>query len=138
MMLAFDYTILAEVDALLNATATILIIAGLIAIKRGHERAHKILMLSATVVSAAFLVSYLTYHYHVGQVKYTGSMRPLYLAILIPHVILAVVQLPLIFLTIRAGLRDERAKHRRLARITAPMWLFVSITGVVIYCMLWM
>ena len=139
ILASFDFHILADVDATLNAIATVLIVAGLIAIKRGNESLHKKMMLSATAVSALFLVSYLTYHYTVGSVKYagTGTIRTVYFVLLISHIILAAVQVPLILLTLRAAFRGDRAKHRRLARITAPIWLYVSVTGVIIYAMLW-
>lgn len=138
-MLGFDFTVLADVNAALNGVATILIVAGLIAIKRGAERAHKRLMLSAAAVSVAFLASYLVYHWQVGSVRFEreGVIRTVYLAILIPHVILAAIQGPLILLTIWHGVRDNRAKHRRLAKFTAPIWLYVSVTGVVIWYMLY-
>ena len=136
---SFDYSILADVDAVLNAAATLLIVAGLIAIKRSKERLHKCLMLSAAGVSALFLVSYLTYHFNVGSVEFghRGPVRVIYLAILITHVILAVVQVPLILRTIYLGLKDRREQHKRWARITAPVWLYVSVTGVVVYLMLY-
>ena len=94
---------------------------------------------AAVGVSAAFLVSYLVYHAKVGSVKYTGegAIRVVYLAILITHVILAAVQVPLIIMTVVRGLKGQLDKHRRLARITAPIWLYVSLTGVVIYVMLY-
>jgi len=134
-----DYSFLADVNAALNATAFVLICAGLTAIKRGHERAHKALMLTAVGVSALFLASYLFYHYNVGSVKFEGEgpVRWFYLAILISHIILAVVQVPLIVMTVIRGLKDQRQKHKRLAKITAPIWLYVSLTGVVVYVMLY-
>lgn len=131
---------LADLNAALNGLATILIVVGLVAIKRKKETLHKAMMLSAAAVSAVFLVSYLWYHYQVGSVKYSGPeglLRTTYFVILISHIVLAAVQLPLIILTILHGLRDRREKHRRLARITAPIWLYVSITGVVVYYMLY-
>ncbi len=136
---SFDFGILADVDAVLNAGATVLIVAGLIAIKRGKEKLHKCLMLSAAAVSALFLVSYLTYHFNVGSIEFghQGPVRVIYFAILITHVILAVVQVPLILRTIYLGLRDRREQHKRWARITAPVWLYVSVTGVVVYVMLY-
>lgn len=139
MLAAFDIRILADVNAILNSIALILILTGLWAIRRGNERLHVRLMLAATGVSGLFLVSYLTYHFNAEPVKYTGSgvMLYVYYAILISHVILAIVQVPLILLTITFGLRDRRAKHRRLAKITAPIWLYVSFTGVVYYWILY-
>ena len=132
---------LPDVNAALNSVAFVLICLGLAAIKRGDEVRHKKLMLSAVAVSATFLVSYLIYHYYVGSVKFQGQgfIRVVYFAILISHIILAAVQVPLIVGTVILGLRDRREKHRKWARITAPVWLYVSITGVIVYVMLyWM
>lgn len=136
---AFDFRILADVNATLNGLACVLIIAGLFAIKARRERLHKILMLSATGVSALFLVSYLTYHANAEPVLFRGdgAIRSVYFAILISHIVLAVVQVPLILMTVWSGLKDRRARHRRLATITTPIWLYVSITGVVVYLMLY-
>jgi uncharacterized membrane protein YozB (DUF420 family) len=130
---------LPDLNAALNATALVLICCGLVAIKRGRETLHKRLMLSAAAVSLAFLASYVVYHLQVGQVRYQGqgALRVLYLAILFSHVVLAIVQVPLILATIWYGLRDRRERHRRLARITAPIWLYVSLTGIVVYLMLY-
>lgn len=136
---SFDFRILADVNATLNAIAFALIVAGLIAIKRRREALHEKLMLAAAVVSALFLVSYVTYHLNGEPVRFEheGAIRVVYLTILATHIVLAVVQVPLILLTIIAGLQDRRARHRRLARITAPIWLYVSLTGVVVYLMLY-
>ncbi len=133
------YVYLPDVNATLNAVAFVLICAGLIAIKRGREHAHKVLMMTAVGVSALFLISYLIYHYKVGSVKYEreGAIRVVYLVILISHIILAAAQVPLIVMTVWYGLRDQRAKHKRWAKITAPVWLYVSVTGVVVYLMLY-
>ena len=96
-------------------------------------------MLAATAVSAAFLACYLTYHFNAEPVKFggEGAIRTIYYVILISHIFLAVVQVPLILGTIWHGVKDNRAKHRKWAKITAPIWLYVSITGVVIYVMLY-
>ncbi len=130
---------LKEVNACLNGLATILIVSGFIAIKQGKEGLHKKLMLSAATVSALFLISYLTYHAEIGSVSYQGegAMRSIYFVILISHVILAVVQLPMIILVIVWGLQDKRERHRKLARVTLPIWLYVSVTGVVVYLLLY-
>ena len=134
-----DFRFLADLNAALNALALVLIVAGLIAIKRRNEGQHKALMFAATGVSAVFLGSSLVYHYYVGSVKYEGEgwVRPVYFTILITHIVLAVVQVPLIVLTILSGLKDDRARHRKLAKITAPIWLYVSVTGVIVYFMLY-
>jgi len=139
MIADFDYRVLADVNASLNAAALVLIIAGLVAIKRGREALHKKLMLSAAGVSAVFLASYLTYHLNGEPVEYQGqgAMRTVYFIILISHIVLAALQVPLIALTIVWGLQDKRARHLKVAKITAPMWIYVSSTGVLVYLMLY-
>ena len=134
-----DLRFLADVNATLNATAFVLAVSGLIAIKKRKESVHKRLMLSAAIVSALFLASYLTYHLTCEEVRFQGegAVRYVYFAILISHVILAVVLAPLLVCTVILGLRDRRPQHRRLARITAPIWIYVSVTGVVVYMMLY-
>ncbi|MEM7203757.1 MAG: DUF420 domain-containing protein [Planctomycetota bacterium] len=134
-----DATRLPEINAGLNALAFVLIVGGLIAIKRGNEMLHKRLMLTAVGVSALFLVSYLYYHAQVGHVEFggEGTIRTVYLVILFSHIVLAAVQVPLIVATVVLGLRDRRAAHRKVAKITAPVWLYVSVTGVVVYWMLY-
>jgi uncharacterized membrane protein YozB (DUF420 family) len=137
--LNFDVHQLPAVNAALNALATVLLISGWLLIKARRETAHKRVMLAAFVVSIAFLACYLVYHYHVGSVRFTGpsSVRVVYLAILASHVVLAAVVPVLAVITIYLGLTDRRQKHRRLARWTLPIWLYVSVTGVVIYVMLY-
>lgn len=139
MIAAFDFRILADLNAGLNASALVCILIGLAAIKRRNERLHIRMMLTATAISALFLVSYLTYHANAEPVRFEGQgfWRILYFTILIPHVILAVVMVPLIITTIVLGLRNRRERHRRFARITAPIWLFVSVTGVLYYVVLY-
>jgi len=139
-VIAFGLTDLPVVNASLNTVAAVLITAGFVAIKRGNKELHKKLMLSATAVSALFLVSYLTYHFGVGREKpYAGEGlgRTLYYAMLISHILLAFAVVPLVLLSIRAGLRDQIARHRRLARWTLPIWWYVSVTGVLIYLVLY-
>ncbi len=133
------YSYLPDLNATLNSIATVLIVCGLVAIKRGHVQGHKRFMLAAFGVSTVFLASYLTYHLSAPAVKFTreGWIRPVYFFILLTHIVLAAVQLPLILMTIRLGLRDERARHRRWAKVTAPIWLYVSVTGVVVYVLLY-
>ena len=130
---------LPTVNALLNATATVLLLAGYLQIKRRRVTAHRNLMLAAFVVSVVFLACYLFYHWHVGSKKFelTGPIRPLYYAILLTHVVLAAAVPVLAGVTIVLGLRDRREKHRRIARWTFPIWLYVSVTGVIIYLMLY-
>ena len=135
-----DVAILADVDATLNATAFVLIVAGLVAIKRGREALHKVLMLAATAVSAAFLACYLTYHFNAEPVKFQGegAIRQVYFPLLISHIVLAAVQVPLILRTLWLGLKDRRAQHKKWAKVTTPIWLYVSVTSVVVWWMLYM
>jgi len=139
MLAAFDFRVLAHVDASLNALSFVLITAGLVAVKRGAIELHKKLMLAAAAVSAVFLCCYLTYHLNAEPVKFGGEgwIRPVYFVLLISHVVLAVVQVPLILRTIQLGLQDRREQHKKWAKVTAPMWLYVSITGVLVYFMLY-
>ncbi|GAB4144335.1 MAG: hypothetical protein Fur0037_12100 [Planctomycetota bacterium] len=139
MLASLDFRFLAHVDAALNAVATVLIALGLAAIRRRRERLHRALMLSAACVSAAFLACYLTYHLNAEPHGFAGSgaARAVYLALLASHVLLAAVQVPLIATTIVLGLRGRRERHRRWARRTAPLWLYVSISGVLVYLMLY-
>ncbi len=133
-----SYYSLAPLNAILNATAGVLLLAGFYFIKTGRVRAHRACMLAAFAVSIAFLISYLVFHYHVGDVRFTGQgwIRPVYFSILIPHVVLAGVIVPLAIATLYFGLRGRFASHRRVARWTWPLWMFVSVTGVIIYLML--
>lgn len=137
--IANPWFFLKEVNASLNALSLLLLICGWIAIKSKREGLHKTCMLSAAAVSAIFLVSYLTYHAQIGSVSYSGQgiMRVVYFVILISHIILAALQVPLILMVIRRGLKGERERHRRLARITLPIWLYVSATGVIVFLMLY-
>ncbi len=132
---------LPHVNALLNLLATALLITGLRLIKRGQEDAHRRVMLACFGVSTLFLVSYLAYHFQVASVKfpsYPGPwIRTFYFGILASHVVLAMTVPFLAVATIYLGLRGRRAAHRRLARWTFPIWLYVSITGVVVYLMLY-
>lgn len=132
-------TDLPTLNALLNALAAILLTGGLVQIKRGNIAAHRRFMIAAFGMSGLFLVSYVIYHAQVGSVPYpgTGVWRVIYFAILIPHVILAAAVLPLALVTLRRGLARHDAAHRRIARITLPIWLFVSVTGVIVYVMLY-
>lgn len=130
---------LPALNAALNALAAVMLVVGWSLIKRRRERAHKITMLSAFAVSCVFLTSYLVYHYHVGSVRFAGppSVRAIYLAILLTHVVLAAAVPFLAGITIFLGLTDRRHRHRRLARWTLPIWLYVSVTGVIVYVMLY-
>lgn len=130
-------TDLPALNAVLNSCATVLVMAGLVAIKLRKPKLHTILMVAALAVSAAFLTSYLIYHYHVGHVRFAGegTVRVVYFTILITHLILAIANLPMIILTVIPALRQRFDRHRKLAKITAPVWLYVSITGVIVYLM---
>ena len=134
-----DVRDLPALNATLNAIATVLLVFAFVAIKRGDVDRHKKLMLSATGVSAAFLISYLIYHEAVGSVRFThqGIARTVYFAILVPHVVLAAIQVPLIVAVLWFALRGTFEKHKRVARIAWPVWMFVSVTGVLVYLMLY-
>jgi putative membrane protein len=134
-----DATDLPTLNAALNGLAAILLTAGFVQIKRGNVTTHRRLMLTAFGVSGLFLVSYVIYHVEVGSVPYpgTGIWRVVYFTILIPHVILAALVLPLALVTLQRGLIRNDAAHKAIARITLPVWLFVSVTGVLVYLMLY-
>jgi len=127
-----------SVNAALNATSATLLVAGLIAIRNGRREIHKRLMVSAFAASAVFLVGYILYHYAHGDTPYEGegTIRIAYFTILISHVLLSIVMLPMILTTFFFAARARFPAHKRLARWTLPIWLYVSVTGVVIYFML--
>jgi putative membrane protein len=130
---------LPTVNALLNGASTILLLVAYYWIRSGHIERHRRTMLGAFCTSALFLISYVVYHAQAGSKPFpgTGMARTVYFAILIPHVILAAAVLPLALVTLRRGLRRQDAAHRRIARVTLPIWLFVSASGVVVYLMLY-
>jgi len=130
---------LPTVNAALNSLATVLLAAGWIFIRRGQWRAHRAAMISAFAVSTLFLICYLTYHWLVGHVPFTGQgvVRPVYFTILITHILLAVTVPVLAIAMFVLALKGRWEAHRRLGRITMPIWLYVSVTGVVIYLMLY-
>jgi len=135
-----DYSIFPKINATLNGCSAVLLVTGRVLIARGQRAAHRAVMLTAFGTSALFLVSYLYYHWpHHGGIVYfrgTGWTRPLYFAILGSHTILAIVILPLVIITLNRGLRGRFDSHRAIARWTFPLWLYVSVTGVVVYLML--
>jgi putative membrane protein len=133
------YAALPTLNALLNATSASLLVAGYIAIRRGRRARHRALMIAALGASTLFLVSYLTYHAHAGTTRFVGSppVRAVYLAILGTHTVLAAAIVPLVILALVRALRGEFARHRHVARWALPLWLYVSVTGVVIYLMLY-
>lgn len=130
---------LPTLNAALNATSAVLLVAGLLFIRRRRIGAHRACMLAACATSTLFLASYLIYHARVGSVPYRGSgwHRPLYFSILISHTILAAAIVPLAIVTLRRALGGDFARHARLARVTLPIWIYVSVTGVVVYLMLY-
>ncbi|HTQ97435.1 MAG TPA: DUF420 domain-containing protein [Candidatus Acidoferrum sp.] len=127
-------------NALLNGISAILLACGYVAIRSGKRDLHKMLMLSAFFVSCAFLVSYVTYHIRIHQVIHfqgQGWIRPVYFALLLSHTILAIIIVPLILITIRRAYFQKFALHRQIARWTLPLWFYVSVTGVIVYFMVY-
>jgi protein SCO1/2/putative membrane protein len=131
--------VLPSVNAVLNATAAVLLVWGYTLIRRRRIAQHRKVMQTAFVVSCLFLVCYLVYHYQVGTVRFqrAGAIRTLYLTILGTHTLLAAAVPVLAIITLRRGLSARYDKHRRIARWTLPIWLYVSVTGVVVYLMLY-
>ena len=129
---------LPALNSLLNATTTILLILGYKAIKAKNKQRHIKLMLSATFTSALFLVSYITYHHFQGDTKFVaeGIVRPIYFAILISHIVLSVPLVPMVFTTLYHAFNKNYEKHKWMAKKTFPIWLYVSVTGVLIYVFL--
>lgn len=134
-----DYTTLPAVNATLNATAGVFLVSGWFFIKRREVSRHRFCMWAALVASSLFLASYLVYHANVGSVPFQGqgAIRTVYFVILITHVILAALIVPLAVMTLARALAERFDRHRRIARWTLPLWLYVSVTGVVIYLMLY-
>jgi uncharacterized membrane protein YozB (DUF420 family) len=130
---------LPAVNATLNALAGVLLVAGYFFIRTGRVKQHRRCMIAAFVTSALFLASYLTYHAQVGSVRFTreGIVRPLYFTVLITHVLLAAAVLPLAIVTLSRGLKARYREHRAIARWTLPIWLYVSVTGVLVYVLLY-
>jgi putative membrane protein len=130
---------LPTLNALLNAVAAVLLVAGRARIKRGDQAGHKRIMLTALTTSALFLISYSAYHLQVGSVPYPRHdwTRPVYLLILAPHVVLAALQVPFVIALVWLALRGRFEQHRRLARYVWPVWMFVSVSGVAVYLMLY-
>lgn len=134
-----SYADLPGLNATLNSISAVLLAAGYLQIRRRRVAAHRACMLAAFAVSTAFLVSYLVYHAHAGSVPFRrqGWIRPVYFSILISHIVLAAAILPMAILTLYRAWRERFEAHRRLARWTLPVWLYVSVTGVVVYLMLY-
>lgn len=134
-----DYSILPHFHGILNFTVSVLLVSGFIAVRKGNSEAHKKIMTLALILSGIFLASYLVYHYNVGSVAYPRHdwTRPLYFFILVPHIILAGVIVPFIFIAVYHALKGNLDKHRFWVRFVWPVWLFVAISGVVVYGMLY-
>jgi len=134
-----DYSIFPVINASLNACSAVLLAVGRVLIARKRITAHRAVMLTAFGTSTLFLISYLYYHAHVGSMHFrgTGWSRPVYFTILTSHTILAAVIVPMVIITLSRALRQRFDRHRAIARWTFPLWLYVSVTGVVIYLMLY-
>ena len=134
-----DVHALPGVNATLNAISTVLLIVAYVLIRARRIEQHRRVMLAAFATSSLFLVCYLVYHAQVGSVRFTrqGWVRPLYFTILLTHISLAIVTLPLAIITLSRGLKARYARHRAIARWTLPIWLYVSITGVLVYVLLY-
>ena len=132
-------TDLPALNATLNAISFVLLVTGYVFIRRKQWRKHRACMIAALITSALFLTSYVIYHAQVGSVPFkgTGWIRTLYFAVLIPHVILAAAIVPPVLITVSRALSAKYDKHRRIARWTLPLWLYVSVTGVIVYLMLY-
>lgn len=132
-------SVLPSVNALLNGTAALLLCLGYVMIRQRRIEAHRLCMTTAVVVSSLFLVSYVAHHYQVGSVRFAGPgwLRSLYLTILIPHIVLSALLVPLALTTLVHAWRGRFVSHRRIARWTLPIWMYVSISGVVVYVMLY-
>lgn len=130
---------LPHLNAFLNATSAVFLIAGFSFIRAQRIEAHRNCQVTAVFTSTLFLISYLTYHYYHGETRFLGQgmVRPFYFAILISHVILAIVIVPLVIITVYRAARGDFIRHRRIARWTLPLWLYVSVTGVIVYVMLY-
>lgn len=137
--MAVDYNIFPALNASLNGASALLITSGRLLIGRRKVRLHRACMIAAVATSTLFLISYLYYHAHVHSVHFPGQgwVRPLYFTILISHTILAATIVPLVIFSLTYGLRQKFDRHRRIARWTYPIWLYVSVTGVVVYVMLY-
>ena len=132
-------SLLAKLNVTLNASAGLFLLAGFACVRAGNITWHRRCMLSAFALSTVFLVSYVLHHAQVGSVPFrgTGLLRPLYFGILVPHIVLAGVIVPLALFTLYRGWVGNVPAHRRIARVTLPLWLFVSLSGVVVYAMLY-
>ncbi|MGC2330039.1 MAG: DUF420 domain-containing protein [Candidatus Acidiferrales bacterium] len=130
---------LPAVNALLNGACTVLLVCGYVMIRNGKIAIHRFFMISAVVCSGLFLTLYLYFHFHAGVIRFGGQgwIRPVYFTLLLSHTTLAVVIVPLVLITLTRGLRGKFAKHRAIAKWTLPLWLYVSVTGVIVYWLLY-
>ncbi|MFM2296081.1 MAG: hypothetical protein RLZZ350_2494 [Verrucomicrobiota bacterium] len=129
---------LPALNACLNGTSAVLLLIGRIYIQRGHKIAHRNCMIGALTTSTLFLASYLYYHFHAGRTTFPANwFKPIYLTILLTHTVLAVVILPLIAMTLSRAVKQNFELHKKIARWTWPLWMYVSVTGVVIYVLLY-
>jgi putative membrane protein len=129
----------AALNATLNGTSAVLLTCGYVAIRARKIAVHKAFMIAAFLTSTAFLISYLAYHYRVGHVAFQGQgwIRPVYFTLLLTHTVLAIVIVPMIIVTLRRAWLEKFDKHRLIARWTLPLWLYVSVTGVIVYLMVY-
>jgi putative membrane protein len=136
--LGFDVHVFALINAIINSIVSVLLIAGLVTVKNKNYVAHKNIMLAAIVFSVLFLVSYIAHHLLSGDTKFggEGAIRTIYFIILISHIFLAAIILPFILFTAYRSLTGEFAKHKKLAKYTWPLWLYVSVTGVIVYILI--
>lgn len=127
------------VNACLNTLTTVLLVAGFVQIQRGRQQAHGMLMAAAFITSSLFLVGYLVHKFTVGPTKFTGegTIRVVYFTILLTHTVLAVINLPMVLRTIYLSVKGRYDEHKRLARWTFPIWMYVSVTGVLVYLFLY-
>ena len=130
---------LPALNATLNATAAVLLAIGWMLIRRGRIAQHRAVMIAAFCTSVLFLISYLTYHAQIGSKHFpgTGNIRIVYFTILLTHTVLAAAIVPLVLITLSRGLKRNDARHRAIARWTMPLWMYVSVTGVIVYLMLY-
>jgi putative membrane protein len=136
--LGFDVHVFAKINAVINSMVSVLLLAGLIAVKQGKLAVHRNIMITAIILSAIFLVSYICHHLFAGDTKFggTGLIRPIYFFILVTHILLAAIILPFILFTAYRALVAEFPQHKKLARITWPIWFYVATTGVIVYLLI--
>lgn len=139
MQVPAQYAIFPQINATLNGASAVLLLIGRNFIKQGRMAAHRAVMIAALVSSSLFLTSYLYYHWHVGSVPFQGHgvWRWVYFPILISHVLLAAAIVPMVIITLSRALRERFDRHRAIARWTFPLWMYVSVTGVIVYVMLY-